>query len=147
MAMDSAMLSGLSVLCGSVLGALASIATTWLTHHYQNRLNRRSQDIARLEKLYSDFINLASKLYADAQTHNLTDVSTLAPLYALKSQVCVFARTTDTVDRAQQVMQRIIDTYQQPNRDFQNHQAAERVDHDVLREFTVACRAELIADR
>ena len=147
MAMDSALLSGLSVLCGSVLGALASIATTWLTHHYQSRINRRSQEIARLEKIYSDFINLASKLYADAQTHNLTDVATLAPLYALKSQVYVFARTTDTVDTAQEVMQRIVNTYHLPNRDFQDHHAMEKVDHDVLREFTAACRAELIADR
>lgn len=147
MAMDSALLSGLTVLCGSVAGALASIGTTWLTHHYQSRVNQRSQDIARLEKLYSEFINLASTLFGDAQMHSLTDVSTLAPLYALRSQIGVFARSRNTVARAEEVMQRIVDTYHQPNRDFQNHQATEKVDFDVLREFTIACRAELVADR
>lgn len=145
--MNAGLTSGLSALGGSVLGALASIVTTWLTNNYQSLVNRRAQDVARLEKLYSDFINLASKLYADAQTHNLEDASTLAPLYALKSQICVFARSKNTVDRAEEVMQRIVDTYHQPNRDFQTHRPMGKVDHDVLRGFTMACRAELVADR
>lgn len=145
--MNAGSTSGLSALGGSLLGGLASIVATWLAEHYQSLANRGSQDTARLEKQYSDFINLASKLYTDAQSHNLEDATTLAPLYALKSQVCVFARSKVTVDRAEEVMQRIVDTYHQPNHDFQNHQSVGAVDHDVLRGFTVACRAELVADR
>jgi hypothetical protein len=83
--LNSALISACSALGGAVLGAFASIITTWLTQHYQDASQRRAQDTARRERLFTDFINAATKLYADALTHQMSDVAVIAPLYALKA--------------------------------------------------------------
>ena len=69
--MDVGYISALSALAGSAIGALASLATTWLTQNSQMRITLRTQDRARREALYSEFIREASKLFADAITHEL----------------------------------------------------------------------------
>jgi hypothetical protein len=143
--MNSAVLSALSALAGSTIGAIASIATTWLTQVYQNRTQLVSAGISQREHLFSDFITLASKLYADALTHEAPDPPTLVPLYALKAQMSLFA-TKATIDRADEVMRRIVDTYYKPNRDFHTRQAFEDSEYDLLRDFTLSCRAELATD-
>ncbi len=140
--MNAATLSALSALAGSAIGALASLATTWLTQHHQDRAQRRAQEIARRERLFGDFIVVASKLYADALTHNVLDPSTVIPLYALKAQLGLFASKT-TTDRADEVLQLIIDTYYRPSPDLHTHEAVQSGTYDFLQAFTQACRNEL----
>ena len=144
--MDTAILSALSALAGATLGAVASIGTTWLNQHYQDRSQRRAQDTARREHLFRDFIELAAKLYADALTHDFTDLSAIVPLYALKAQIVVFAKSRETVARADEVLTRIIETYYGPNRDFRQRPDLDPGRHDILEAFTIACRDELTAD-
>jgi hypothetical protein len=145
--MDSAILSALSALGGATLGAFASIGASWLNQHYQDRSQRRAQDTARRERLFSDFIKLAAKLYIDALTHELTDVSVLVPLYALKAEIYVCAHRRDTADLADQVLLAIIRTYYEPNRDFLKRPDLTSAQYDMLREFTIACREELVYRR
>jgi hypothetical protein len=143
--MDTAILSAVSALAGSSIGAIASIGTTWLSQHYQSRAQRHSDESSRRGHLFTEFISLASKLYVDALTHNLTDGSVLVPLYALKGQIYVFAATQETVDRAEEVIQRIISTYYEPNIDFSTRrvansgQAVKDGQYDILQAFTAAC--------
>jgi hypothetical protein len=141
--MNPATLSALAALLGSAIGALASLATTWLTQRYQDRIQRRAQEMTRRERLFGDFIVQAAKLYADALTHHeLSDPSVLVPLYALKAQLSLFASKT-TIDRADEVLVLIIDTYYRPNANFQKHEAVQSGEHDILKTFTEACRREL----
>jgi hypothetical protein len=143
--MNSAVLSALAALAGSTIGAISSIATTWLTQIYQSRTQRVSQGISQREHLFCDFITLASKLYADALTHEAPDPPTLVPLYALKAQMSLFAAKA-TVDGADEVMRRIVDTYYRPCRDFRMRQALEDGEYDLLQDFTFFCREELATD-
>jgi len=122
-----------------------AIATTWLTQIYQSRTQRVSQGISQREHLFCDFITLASKLYADALTHEAPDPPTLVPLYALKAQMSLFAAKA-TVDGADEVMRRIVDTYYKPGRDFRKRQALEDGEYDLLQDFTFFCREELATD-
>jgi hypothetical protein len=141
--MNAATLSALAALAGSAIGALASLVTTWLTQHYQDRVQRRAQEMARRERLFGDFIVQAAKLFADALTHDyLADPSVLVPLYALKAQLGLFASKA-TIDRADEVLQLIIDTYYRPNVDQHNRDAVQSGAHDILQEFTEAARKEL----
>jgi hypothetical protein len=139
---NPATLSALAALAGSAIGGLASFTTTWLTQHYQSRIQRQSQENARRERLFSDFIIQASKLYADAMTHDLVDVSTLVPLYALKAQLGLFASKA-TIERADGVLRLIMEIYHSPNTDFRDPKAAQTRNIDILQAFTEACRAEL----
>jgi hypothetical protein len=140
--MNPAALSALAALAGSAIGGLASFTTTWLTQHYQSRTQRRSEENARRVRLFGDFIMQASKLYADAMTHDLSDPSTLVPLYALKAQLELFASKA-TIHRADEVLRLIIDIYYRPNADFRNPEVIQSGGVDILQAFTEACRAEL----
>lgn len=145
--MNPAVLSAVSALAGSLLGAIAAIATTWLTQYYQDRTQRRLQDVARRERLFSEFISLASKLFADALTHNLSDPSTLVPLYAVKAQIYIYARKKDTIGHAEEALKSIVDIYYEPNKDFRSRESIESVPPDFLQAFTIACRQELMSQR
>jgi hypothetical protein len=145
--MNPAVLSAVSALAGSMIGAIASIATGWLTQYYQDRAQRKSQDIARREHLFSEFISLASKLFADSLIHNLSDPSTLVPLYAVKAQIYICARKKETIDHAEEALKFIVDTYYEPNKDFRSRESVESMPTDFLQAFTIACRQELTAKR
>ncbi|HEX3974514.1 MAG TPA: hypothetical protein VHX19_24480 [Stellaceae bacterium] len=140
--MNAAILSALSALFGSSIGAIASIGTTWLSQHYQTRMQRVSQDQARRSELFSQFIDVASKLYVDALVHELTDIAVIMPLYALKSQINLFAARA-TCAAAEDVVQRIVETYYEPNWDLKRRPVARNSNPDLLVAFTMACRAEL----
>jgi hypothetical protein len=78
--MDAAYFSGLAALAGSVIGGLTSLGATWLTQHSQLGAQRFARNLERRETLYKDFINEASRLYADAFEHDHTELSNLVKL-------------------------------------------------------------------
>ena len=141
--MDSAYISALAALAGSVVGAMGSIGTTWLTSSAQERAQRFNQVMSRRENLYGEFIEEAAKVYSHALTTKLDDVSNLVHLYALVSKLRLFAPVS-VVSKADDVMRQIIDTYNGPNRDLPgllSEQDARAL--DVLRSFSEACRQEM----
>jgi hypothetical protein len=140
--MDGAMLSATAALGGSLIGALTSFATTWLAQTHQRRVQLEFQEITRRERLFGDFIMQASELYADALTHNRLDARKLVPLYAVKAQVSLFA-SPSTIERADEVLRLIIDTYYGPNLDLSSRESVLNGGHDFLHAFTEACRSDL----
>jgi len=72
--MNSSYLPALAALAGSATGGLTSFASTWLTQHHQDRANRLSREKTRRRKLYKQFIDEASRLYADALAHDQADI-------------------------------------------------------------------------
>ena len=116
--MDAAYLSALSALAGSAIGALASLTTTWLTQRYQERSQRMAQEQVRRERIFGEFIDQASQMYADALSHtSLEDPARLVPLYATIGKLRLFA-SEHTIAAADAVMARIVETYYLPNMDF-----------------------------
>jgi hypothetical protein len=140
--MDNAYVSAISALAGSAIGGLATFATTWLAHHAQTRTQRLVQAMARQEHLYGRFIDEAAKSITDALTHEVDDPSKLVRLYALVGKLRLFA-SANVVSQAEEVMQRIVETYNLPNRDFHNPEDRRRQDADLLRAFSEACREDL----
>ena len=49
----------------------------------------------------------------------------------------------NVVSQAEEVMQRIVETYNLPNRDFHKPEDRRRQDADLLRAFSEACREDL----
>jgi hypothetical protein len=143
--MEAAYLSAFSALAGSAIGALASLGTTWLTQRHQDRSQRLAQESARRERIFGEFIDQASQLYADALSHtSLEDPARLVPLYATIGKLRLFA-SARTVTAADAVMERIVETYYLPNLDCTARPSPQVQvgDFDILRDFTEACRAEL----
>jgi hypothetical protein len=141
--MDAAYISALSALAGSAIGALSSLATTWLTQNAQNRLAYLNQRRAKREALYSEFIDEASRLFTDALSHEMEDISKVVHLYSIRHKIKLFA-PQEIVDRAREVVDAIIAAYYAPTRKFTR--AEEIIGHnelDVLGAFSESCRADL----
>jgi len=141
--MDPAYLSAFAALAGSTIGGLTSLTASWLTQHVQFRAQQRASDLSRREELYKDFIEEASRLYADAFAHDEAEVANLVNLYALVSRMRVRS-SPRIVESADRVVRVIIETYLAPNKTFRD--VKEILDNDAmdpLREFSHACREEL----
>jgi len=141
--MDPAYVSALAALAGSVVGGLTSLTTTWQTQRTQLSAQLRQRDLDRREQLYKDFIEEASRLYADAYEHDKADVANLVTLYALVSRMRVRSSPA-VVENADKVVRLIIETYLGPNLTLEDIEKA--IAHDAmdpLRQFSDACREEL----
>jgi hypothetical protein len=141
---NPAYLPALAALAGSAIGGLTSFASAWLTQHHQDRANHLLRDKARRRKVYKQFIDEASKLYADALVHDL-ELAALVSVYALVSRMRVLSSPT-VIIKAEAVVRMIVETYLAPNRT--NHEVHKLLSShaiDPLRAFREECRAELQA--
>jgi hypothetical protein len=88
---NPAYISAISALFGSAIGALASLATSWLTQRHQDETRREAQENTRRERIFVEFIDLASKAFADAllQT-SIQDPSKVILLYATMGKLRLF---------------------------------------------------------
>jgi len=117
---------------------MTSLAASWLSQHTQVRAQQIASDKTRLQTLYADFIEKASKGYADALVTQLADATQAAKLvriYALESSVRA---------AGEKVMRMIVETYLEPNKtisELRNMLLGEGM--DPLQEFSEACREEL----
>ncbi len=141
--MDPAYFSAFAALAGSTIGGLTSLTASWLTQHVQFRSQQLAHDVSRREQLYENFIEEASRLYADAYEHDEAETSKLVNLYALVSKMRVLS-SPRIVENADSVVRVIIETYLAPNKTFRD--VVEILDNDAmdpLRAFSNACREEL----
>jgi hypothetical protein len=143
---NTAYLPAVAALAGSAIGGLTSLASAWLTQRHQDRAKLLLQDKGRRQSLYKQFINEASKLYADALSNDKSDILALVSVYLIGEMRIV--STLAVVERAEAVVRTIVETFFAPNKTF--HEFRELVKShtiDLLRPFTDECRAELQALR
>jgi len=141
--MNPAYVTAVAALAGSAVGGLTSLAASWLTQRAQARAQQLAHDVGRREVLYKNFIEEASKSYADAIQHNEIDGAKLVRLYAVVSRMRVLS-SQPVVERADTVMRMIMETYAAPNKTIRD--VADTVNRgglDPLRDFSSACREEL----
>jgi len=70
---NPATISALAALFGSLVGALGSSISTWITQRHQDRRDLLGRKIFHREQLYSDFILI------DALENNFKDPNKLIP--------------------------------------------------------------------
>jgi hypothetical protein len=142
--MDTAYISAISALAGSVIGGLTSGFTTWLSQRSQARAGMVAHDLARREDLVRDFIIAASKAYGDAIVNSEPKMPELVDLYAMVSRMRVLGMTKTTAC-ADLVMHSIVETYFTPNRTLADLRELTRTGKgiDPLKDFSTAAREEL----
>ena len=142
--MDTAVLTALSALLGSVVGGSATIATAWLTQRTQGRREHIEAEIRKRESLYVEFISEGSKLIIQALDHKLETPEPLHPLYAVLNRIRL--RSSDeVVTAADSTSTRILERYFRPNPSAEELRETllARTD-DPLKQFSEACRRELL---
>ena len=110
--MNDVYLTAMAALAGSAIGALASLGTTWLNQRAQERAYRLAEIREHRAQLYEEFMDEASRIYADSLTHDLgNDVSKLTHIYSLVGKLRLVA-SEEVIAKADDVMRRIVESYQ-----------------------------------
>jgi hypothetical protein len=141
--MNPAAFSAATALAGSLVGGVMSMLSTLLAQHAQVRAQRLTEQKSKLEQLYSDFIDEASRLYTNALTHDSPQIADFVGIYAKISKMR-FMSSPEVIACAEGIIGTIIKTYSEPNRDLTQLRAATGQDIvDPLRSFSDICRREL----
>jgi len=146
--MDSTVVTATAAALGSLVGAAASIATTWITQRTAAVRAASEWRLRERESLYKNFITEASRLTIDALAHSLEKPDQLIALYEILS--CIRLMSGEEIVRhGEACCHRIMGLYGRPNLTTDQIRAAaeghELDDIDPLKEFSTACRNELLA--
>jgi hypothetical protein len=142
--MDANLVTGLAGVLGSLSGASAAIATTWITQRNQTSRERAKREVYKRELLYSEFVTEVARLSADAVDHSLERPDTLANLFALLGRIR-FVSSQPVVTAAEECSRHVVDLFNQPNATSadQLYETLCRISPDIMKTFSEACREEL----
>jgi hypothetical protein len=145
--MDAAVLSTISALGGTIVGAISSLGSTWMTTRAQARAARVAAERGKREELYGRFMDQLSKLYAGALQSTGVDYDRLSECYAIAGRIQLYA-SQPVAEAAKTALRYILDIAIGPQRsDAETRALMDREGADVIGDFASACRAELIALR
>ena len=143
--MDSTVVTALAAALGSLVGATASIGTTWISQRRQSIRASAEWKLRDHESLYKEFIMEASRLFGDAMMKSLERPDQLVGLYGILSRIRLISGD-EVLSKAVGCCHRIVELYRRPNMTANQIRAAfEANEFDPLKEFSAACRAELLA--
>lgn len=142
--MDSNIITAVAAACGSLVGATATVVTTWVTQRTQRSRAEREEKLRNHEALYGEFITEASRLTVEALSHSLERPETFVKLYGIAGRIRLVA-TDPVLAAADDCVRQIIDLYAKPNLTVEQIRLAfERDRLDPIRDFSSACRKELL---
>ena len=146
--MISTVVTAMAAALGSLVGAGASIATTWITQRTQTLRANSEWKLREREALYKEFITEASRLTVDAVAHSLERPDQLMALYGILGCIRLISGE-EVVRQGEACCRRIIELYGQPNLTTDQIRAVAEGhyldDIDPLKDFSTACRNELLA--
>jgi hypothetical protein len=149
--MNPAWISAFSAIMGSLVGALTSVLTTYVSQRSQFRRDFLNKQFAQRESLYSEFINEAARLFADSLQHQFEKTESLVNIYAILNRIRLKS-SEEVVRAAVTTIDDIIASYSRPNltpeqlRGVTPEELHTRANEsDPLRKFGEACRKELNA--
>ena len=142
--MDSTIITAIAAACGSLVGAAATIVTTWITQRTQTVHAEREAKLRIREALYGEFITEASRLTIDALSHSVEKPDAFVRLYGILGRIRLVA-ADPVLAAAEACARQLVDLYAQPNMTLEQIRVAfERDRLDPIRDFSVACRKELL---
>jgi hypothetical protein len=141
--MDANLITALAGVLGSVSGASAAIATTWISQKSQTTRERAKSETRKRETLYGDFITEGSQRLADAFDHSLDKPETLVKLYAILGRIRLVSSDA-VLSAAEECLDHVVKMYAEPNRTMdQLFTTLRDGEVEVFKHFSDACRVEL----
>jgi len=140
---DANLITVLAGVLGSVTGASAAIATTWISQKNQTVRERAKSETRKRETLYGDFITEGSQRLADAFDHSLEKPDTLVKLYAILGRIRLVSSDA-VLTAAEECLDGIVKMYAEPNKTMdQLFTTLRDGELEVFKHFSDACRVEL----
>jgi hypothetical protein len=132
----------MAALFGSLVGALGSSVSSWITQRHADRRDLLARRIFYRVQLYSDFITESTRVLVDALENNFKDPDKITPAYALLSRIRLTA-SEDVLASAELLVKNIVKYYGEPNLTPEEIRSRALNGNDPLRRFSETCRAEL----
>jgi hypothetical protein len=139
--MVSTYFSTVAAFFGSATGGLAVVAAKWRRERRKHHMRHTAKSHSGRRKLYRQFIEEASRLYADALVSDGAEISQLVNLYSLVGRMRLVSGEA-VIEAAEKAGLLILETYLSPNRTFLDLPALLK-EMDPLSDFAEACRREL----
>jgi hypothetical protein len=145
--MESTLVTAMAGVFGSLVGASASIATTWLTKRTEIVRTTAERNLRERENLYNQFLTEASRVAVHALTHSFEGPDQIVALYGILSRIRLVASTA-VVREGEMCCVRILATYGKPGVTADELRgvliaATDLAELDPLKAFSNACREEL----
>ena len=141
--MNTSLITVLAAVAGSIIGAAASVITTWITERTKSVREHTEAQFREREALYGEFINEASRLAVDALSHPLETLEKLVNLYGIIGRIRLVS-SDEVLAEAEKCCRGIINLYARPNLTVDQISASFNPDElDPLKPFSSACREEL----
>jgi hypothetical protein len=143
--MDTTIPTALAGIIGTLCGGSASVATAWVTQKTRARREELRAEVSKREALYGQFIDECSRHVMDSLEQNLDKSERLLSIYALLNRIRLCASEA-VLAQAQEVVTFIVEQYFAPNISVEElHKRVHDEGADPLKEFSQACRRELIS--
>ena len=140
--MSPGSITALAAIFGSLVGALGSSISAWITQRHQDRRDLLAKKVFRREELYSDFISESARLLVDALEHNEGDPKNLIPAYALLSRIRL-SSSPNVLVAAEELVRETIGAYSRPNLTTEEIESMVMKGQGPLRKFSEIYRVEL----
>jgi len=142
--MNTAIVTALTGLVGSLLGGSASVATAWVTQRTSNKRKQFQAEFTRREALYGQFINECSAHALHSYEQSLDKSEKLLSIYALLNRIRLCA-SDGVLNAAERALTAISEQYFKPNLSLDEVRVLlrEGAKADPLKPFAEASRAEL----
>jgi hypothetical protein len=132
----------MAALFGSLVGALGSSVSTWITQRHADQRDLLARRIFHRVQLYSEFITESARVLVDALENNFKDPNKLIPAYALLNRIRLTA-SKEVFASAESVVKEIVKDYSEPNLTPEQIRSKALQGNDPLKQFSETCRAEL----
>jgi hypothetical protein len=139
---DVTMNPAIAALFGSLVGALGSSASTWITQRHADQRDLLAKRIFHRVQLYSEFITESTRVLVDALENNFKDPNKLIAAYALLNRIRLTA-SKEVFASAESVVREIVKDYSEPNLTPEQIRSKALQGNDPLKQFSETCRAEL----
>ena len=113
MAIDPAFLVAGAALTGSLIGAVASVGATLVSHRLQSRRERLATELDERQQLYGKFIEEAAQLFLESLEKTSVEPARLLRLYSVVARIRL-ASGNRVLRAAEQVGARLLENYERP---------------------------------
>ena len=138
--MNSTIITAITAACGSLVGAAATIVTTWITQRHPEGPRREGGKAPRPRGAVRRVHHGGLGLTIDALGHSLERPDTFVKLYGILGRIRLVA-ADPVLDAAEACARQLVDLYAKPNMTVEQIRVAfERDRLDPIRDFSVACR-------
>ena len=145
--MEATLITAMAGVCGSLVGAGASIATTWHSKRTEIVRTTAERNLRDRECLYNEFLTEASRVAVHALTHSFEGPDQIVALYGILSRIRLVSSSA-VVREGEMCCLRILATYGKPSMTTDELRgmlmaAQDLSELDPLKAFSNACREEM----